>query len=85
MLDSTARRALVRPGRRHRRALATARQSAWRQRQRDGVACYTVTIDGSVIDMLVRLGWLRDDEATDKRQVSRAIAELLADTARKMA
>jgi hypothetical protein len=68
----------------HRRAAATAHQRAWRARRRAGQACYVVAVDVTVIDLLIHLSWLRDDQATDKRQVSRAIAELLADTARKI-
>jgi hypothetical protein len=33
--------------------------------------------------MLVRLHWLADHQATDKRAVSAAISELLADAARR--
>jgi hypothetical protein len=64
------------------RAANAARQSAWRSRQRVGVACYTVTIDAAIIDMLVRLHWLADDQATDRRAVGEAITHLLADAAK---
>jgi hypothetical protein len=64
------------------RQKATARTRRYRQRRQDGVAVYRVEISATVIDMLVRLGWLRDGEATDSREVSRAIAALLADAAK---
>jgi hypothetical protein len=67
---------------RHRRA-SRERQRRWRERQQSGCAVYQVTVTGEVLDMLVRLGWLRDSEATDRQQVSRAISELLADAAAK--
>ena len=35
-----------------------------------------------MLDMLVRLGWLRDSEATNSREVARALAALLADAAK---
>jgi hypothetical protein len=38
---------------------ASARQSRWRANQRVGLACYQVTIDAAVIDLLVRLNWFK--------------------------
>jgi hypothetical protein len=64
-----------------RRRAATARQSRWRARRRDGVACYVVSIDASVIALLVHLHWLAGDQATDPRAVEQAISELLHDAA----
>jgi hypothetical protein len=67
----------------YRRARAAARQSAWRSRQRDGRAVYSVTIDDIVIALLVHLHWLQEHQTTDRRAVSKAISELLADAAHK--
>lgn len=40
-----------------------------------------MTIGGEVLNMLVRLGHLADNEATNKKQVSKAIAALLTEAA----
>jgi hypothetical protein len=42
-----------------------------------------VTFDGTVRDMLIRLGWLAEDKVADAREIARAISALLADTARR--
>ena len=62
-----------------RRMRGRSRQAAFRARQKAGVAIYAVPIDGAVIDLLVRLRWLRDQDATSRRAVAKAIADLLAD------
>ena len=62
-----------------RRVRATARQSAWRARQRDGQAVYPVTIDRAVLDLLVACGYLDDDQTGDRGEVSRALTEILRD------
>ena len=59
-----------------------ARQRQYRQRLARSQAIYPVTVDGAVLDMLVRLGHLADGEATDRAAVSKAISDLLADAAR---
>ena len=59
------------------------RQRRCRARQRGGQAIYPVAIDGSVIDLLIRLGWLRDGDATNPQCVSQAIAAMLTDAARR--
>jgi hypothetical protein len=48
-----------------------------------GLAVYQPEIGGEVIDMLVRLGWLQDVEATDRQQVNKAISAMLADAAHR--
>jgi hypothetical protein len=63
---------------RQRRA-ATARQTAWRARQRDGRAVYPVTVDAAVIDLLVACGYLADAATGDRQQVSRALSEIMRD------
>jgi hypothetical protein len=45
--------------------------------------CVMVEVNGEFLDMLVRLHWLRDAEAGDKRMVGRAIAAMLEDAARR--
>jgi len=42
-----------------------------------------VVIGEAVFDMLVRTGWLQDREVTNRRQVSRALSEMLADAAKQ--
>jgi hypothetical protein len=46
-------------------------------------ACYVVTVDGAVLNMLERLGWMQGRPVTDRRAVSAALAELLADAAQQ--
>jgi hypothetical protein len=75
---------LVRAPAHRRRAAARARQRRCRERRRQGCATYHVEINADTLDMLVRLGWLRDGDATDARFVARAISALLADTANKL-
>ena len=65
------------------RRAASARQSAWRARRRALQACYVVTVDGAVLNMLERLGWMQGRPVTDRRAVSAALAELLADAAQQ--
>ena len=66
-----------------RRAADRARQRRCRELGRQGCAVYGVVADAAVLDMLVRLGWLHDGDATDPRRVGRAISALLADAANK--
>jgi hypothetical protein len=66
----------------HQRQRATARKRRYRHRLRAGISVYAVEVDGSVLDMLVRLHWLRDSEAADPKEVSRALTALLADAAK---
>jgi hypothetical protein len=51
-------------------------------RREAGRAVARVEYDGAVLDMLVRLGWLADDAATDGAAVGKAISALLFDTAK---
>jgi hypothetical protein len=59
-----------------------ARQRNWRARQRRGAAIYSVEADFAVLHLLIDLGWLREDESADRREVAVAIGALLADAAR---
>ena len=50
-------------------------------RRRAGLAIYSVEISESVITMLVKFDWLRDEDATDPRAVATAITAMLNDAA----
>ena len=66
-----------------RRIAACVRQRRCRAMRRDGKATYHVVVDGGVINQLVRLGWLRDSDATKPQCVGSAISRLLSDAAQK--
>jgi hypothetical protein len=42
-----------------------------------------VEVNAEVLELLVRLGWVANQDAGDKRAVGAAIARLLADAARR--
>ena len=65
------------------RRTARERQRRCRARQRGGQAIYPVAVDGNVIDLLIRLNWLRDGDSTNPRYVSQAIEQMLCDAARR--
>jgi hypothetical protein len=73
---------LVRPDRRAtvraRRRLATAQ---CRERVKKHQALAKVTIDGAIIGMLIRTGWLSEAEATNNKSIGRALTEMLRDAA----
>jgi hypothetical protein len=48
---------------------------------RDGTAVYAVELDGEVLDMLVRFGWVLEAEIGNRHKVARAVAAMLADAA----
>lgn len=50
-----------------------------------GLAMAPVEVDAEIIDLLVRLRWLRDEEAGDMEAVGKAIAVGLAETAARKA
>ena len=64
------------------RRAARERQRRCRQRRLDGKAVYLVAINGDVLTMLCRLGWLPDADSADPQKVSDAISRLLAASAR---
>jgi hypothetical protein len=66
----------------HKRQRRREQQRRHRQRQREGRRVYPVEIDGDVLDLLVRYGWLGDSAAGDDREVGCAVARLLADAAK---
>jgi len=59
------------------------RHKRFRQRRRDGLACYTITIGASELEFLVRTGWLLESEVGDRRLVGDGIARMLAASARR--
>jgi hypothetical protein len=66
-----------------RRAVDRERQRRYRALKRQRKATYRVTIDADVIDLLVRLKWLPDRDATNPHCVAQAISALLKDAAAK--
>jgi hypothetical protein len=64
---------------RERRRRATAE---CRARERNHQALAKTTYDDAVLDLLINTGWLLEEESTDKKLVSRAISEMVRDTAR---
>jgi hypothetical protein len=57
-------------------------QRRHRQREREGRRVYLVELDGAILAMLIRLGWLNDVAAGADQEVSRAVQLLLADVAK---
>jgi hypothetical protein len=65
--------------RREQHRLRTAR---YRKNQADGKAVAPVPYDGVIVDYLIRLHWLSEADAYDRREVGTAIERLLADSAK---
>jgi hypothetical protein len=65
-----------------RRAAARARHRRWRSRQQKDEAVYPVVVSYAVIHALIDWGWLQESESADRRQVAKAIADMLTDAAR---
>jgi hypothetical protein len=57
--------------------------AAYRWREENCLAQYKVAIGGRVLNFLIKLGWLREDEVEDRREVENAIAAMLDDAAEK--
>jgi hypothetical protein len=55
------------------------RNQAYRQRLRGGSVVAPVTVDGAILDLLVRFNWLAEGDATDRVKIGEAIARLLRD------
>jgi hypothetical protein len=61
----------------------------WRERQHDKRhknrinprSCYTVEVDGDVLDMLMGMGQILDNETGDVKIVGKAISDMLAEAA----
>jgi hypothetical protein len=58
------------------------RYRAYRQRQRDGLACTQVVFDGAIIELLVATRWLSEADSIDRRKVGLAIGRMLAASAK---
>jgi hypothetical protein len=65
-----------------RRARRAAQARRRRRRQREGKLVAMVELDGTVLDMLVRLHWLAEVDAGDRPAIERAISAMLACAAR---
>jgi len=65
------------------RRAARDRQRRHRARERECKAVYPVAINGAVIGMLVKCGWMPDSDAHKPAKVSRALSALLLDAAQK--
>jgi hypothetical protein len=64
-----------------RRARARARVQTHRKRLARGQAIASVLYTGTIVNLLVRSGWLSDTTACDRRAVGAAIGALLEDIA----
>jgi hypothetical protein len=67
---------------RRRRAARKARDARHRARLKRGVRVARVEFDGAILDLLLRTGWAREEELSDANAVGRALAAMLAETAR---
>ena len=67
-------------------ARAPPRRDRWRvyrQRQRDGVISVPVDVGPEVFELLVRTGWLAEEQAGDRHAIALALGRMLAETARR--
>jgi len=62
---------------------AGLRRRRYRQRQAAGRAVYLVELSTIEIDWLIRLRWLSETEVSDREAVGRAIAAMVAASARR--
>jgi hypothetical protein len=83
MLDRARTRPPERPPPPPRDRTRRDRHRRHRARQRDGKACYQVELGCDELTFLIRTRWLTESEVTDKACVSRALAAMLADAARR--
>ena len=69
-----------------RKAEAEANREAGAGGQQNGVtvvvACYMVEIGSNTINMLIRLRWLAEVAATDRRKVEAALTAMIADSSK---
>jgi hypothetical protein len=65
-----------------RRSAASARQARYRARSRNGRVVVSVEVDERLLDLLVRLRWLREAAAGDRAAIGRALQAMLRDAAR---
>jgi hypothetical protein len=66
-----------------RRTRQAERTRRYRPRQKDGIAVATITYTTAVVDMLVRLRWLSEADASDRRKIAAAISAMNEDAARR--
>jgi hypothetical protein len=57
----------------------------YRRRQKAGLIVVGVEIDGGILDLLIRTGWLAEPGAGDKVAIGRAIGEILCDASTRRA
>jgi len=67
--------------RRARRARMLKRKARYRARLRNGRRCASVEYGSAVIDLLIRLRWLTDRDATDDAKIGAAITRLIDNAA----
>ena len=53
------------------------RQKAYRKRCAKGVVIAPVPVGIDVLDLVIRLGWLRQQDAVDRGKIGQAIAQML--------
>ena len=56
---------------------AAERQRAYRKRVKASCVVVPVEVDAAIVDLLVRLRWLREREAGDRGKIGQAISALL--------
>jgi hypothetical protein len=64
------------------RAQAAERQRRFKVRQRAGIMVVPVEVDWRVLDLLIRMGWVKEEQASSPLLVGQAIAGRLAKSAR---
>lgn len=63
---------------------ATVRKARYRDRQRRGVVCpLGIEVSAIGLDFLVSTQWLREEDATDPREIGRAITAMIEDSGRQ--
>jgi hypothetical protein len=50
-----------------------------RERQRNGVIVTPVAVNEDVIDVLIRLNWLRERDADDRAAIAKAVTAMISD------
>ena len=76
---------LVPPKRSRKQLLKLERQRRWKRRARAGLACATVDMTRSMLDLLVQLHWLRESDSASAAAVGRAVAAMWREAAKRRA
>jgi hypothetical protein len=63
-------------------ASLAARQRRCRQRRKSGIMVVPVEVDGPVLDLLIKMGVIKEEHAGSPASVGRSIGEMLARSAR---